>query len=181
MEKYMDIEMRAIAGASAPVVATQIVRGLHHYLAHNDAQIALGLPGARTGAKRRVGNVVRLFCESTDNLNGVADALEQSRLLRDYIAIKRIKTVPESVEQWVAYTRYRYPVKWKTKKRSEQAHLLDELPVIFARSAKNAEQRFSLIVKPLHRSTKPDDTVHGRLNGYGLSNSSAPVWLPVIE
>ncbi|UQG58976.1 type I-F CRISPR-associated endoribonuclease Cas6/Csy4 [Marinobacter sp. M3C] len=179
MQKYMDIDIRVVAGALVPVVASQVVKVVHHFMANSDTEIALALPLMKTGEYRQVGERIRLYAKDRPELDELADMLEGNSSVKDHIAVKRIKSCPENPECWVAYTRHRHPRKSDAKWRAEVSDKLTQMPVIYVRSIKQPDLRFGLGVVRFtsdHRSDSP-----GKLNGYGLSSRAAPYWLPEVS
>ena len=177
---YMDVHIKdASAGAFVPGVFSQLIRVLHQFLADNPQAAALALPEARSGNRRRLGSVARLFAETSDTLGLLADSLEAHSLCSEHIIVSRIKSVPGHVDQWVTYKRWRFPSKRKTIKRAAAFDIAEKMPLLAVRSSSNPGQPFTVGVAIDVYEQKPEQS-SGQLNGYGLSRMCSPVWLPVL-
>jgi CRISPR-associated endoribonuclease Cas6/Csy4 subtype I-F len=170
-------------------LAKEVIKSLHQHLADHPGTVAAAFPKARSGDKRSVGNVIRLFSDDSAALDTLADRIESRKALRDLISVGRTREVPGDPKSWVAYTRFRLPSRKRQKKdtdqyferrcrlRAEKAAMLDKLPSIFMRSSTNMDNEYGLGIEVMV-SGSPDLSVTGQLNGYGLSSRSQPVWLP---
>jgi CRISPR-associated endoribonuclease Cas6/Csy4 subtype I-F len=191
MNHYFSVRLIGGAGHGPQHLVPKLVETLHDVLVNSTDQIALALPRAKEGEKPKLGNVVQFFSNDKDALEQLADRIDDRSELADLIAVERIKSVPEPVSRWAAYTRYRLPSRKKGKKdhdefyarkmkeRAEKASEMQQLPVIFMASKSNDGGRFGMGVKAMHAETGPSET--GKLNGYGLSSRSNPVWVPVLQ
>lgn len=170
-------------------LAEELVKMLHAYLQENPESIAIALPRAQSGDDRRLGNVMRFFSDNPAPLEDLCGLVDARRSISELVVIGRVRDVPDNPGSWVAYTRFRIPSRKRQKKdtdtyyerrcrnRAEKAVKAQEIPSVFVTSSKNRDQEFALGIEIMH-SANPDRSMVGKLNGYGLSSVSSPVWLP---
>ena len=143
---------------------------------------AIALPGMRVGQGCHPGNLLRVFCQSREAADAIADVLEQSKFMRDYAHLGRVRQVSgEFSGPWVEYRRYRIPNRGSrmTEARARRLAHGDSLPFIHVASSSNG-QVFSIRVQPIEHAAPPQTTHAWQPDGYGLSLPSRPFALPLI-
>jgi len=191
MKNYIDVALLGGAGLTAWHLAAEMVRILHDHLHDNPGSVAIAFPKAKSGTVRKIGNVVRFFSDDRDALDQICSEIEARKAITDLVVIGRPREAPDSPKSWVAYTRFRIPSRKRQKKdtdayyerrcqnRAQKVSRVREVPSVFMTSSKDRDNVFGLGIEIMH-SQEPDLASSGRLNGYGLSSASSPVWLPEI-
>lgn len=111
MKHYMDITLIPDAEANLGFIWQKVYQQIHLMLVENkvsehDSAIAVSFPhyGDKTFP---LGNKLRLFGQTQDALNDLNISRWLARL-EDYVHIKTIKPVPESVNQFVCFKRKQF-------------------------------------------------------------------------
>jgi len=87
-DHYFDLEVRRGTDLNVPEAMSLALRILHG----SDIVFALSLPDMKDGS---LGEKLRVFGDSVDDLERIQDRMENGPL-DDYVAIRRIKPVPEA-------------------------------------------------------------------------------------
>jgi len=186
-EHYVDIVLRGGAGVTVPVLAGKTMQVLHGVYARTPGRFATALPAMKHGEAPTPGHIVRVFSESGDDLDRLADAVEGVRNLRAFLTVARIKRVPDDTDpRMEEYRRFRIPSrKGKSPEHQEKRMRLrlrrvtesQEMPYVMLHSGSTG-QSFSMFV--LRVSPSEPGTI-GEPDSYGLSRSTVHVPLPVIQ
>ena len=114
---YVDLRILPSGGdARAPGVdprASGLVFGaVHRHMRAHPGRFALALPDGRGFMA-----VLRVFADTREELDGLAEALQDSPLVRDYAVVGYPKRVPEDFDgPWLQYRRYRIPTRRADRK-----------------------------------------------------------------
>lgn len=100
---YFDVIARPSADRPMHDAMSFIVQQAHHASRHGP--VALGFPSM--GNKPGLGDTVRVFGRDAETLNRVWDFLAENPRMDEYGVLRRPKPVPEKVERYEAYRRFR--------------------------------------------------------------------------
>lgn len=198
---YCDIGLLAGMGIEVPILASEVMAALHVAMARSPGTYALDFPQMRVAVKGRgatdfnqatPGAVIRIFAETKEAIDEIADYLEGTPRVSGYINVGRSRSVPDGFAgPYVACVRYRIPsantARQTTDARKEKQLRIREnrlntlrmLPWIGVVSASNG-QAFRLTMQRETVRSLPTDTAQGAPDGYGLSRTSSVVYLPAI-
>ena len=181
---YVDLRILPSGGdARAPGVdprACGLVFGaVHRHMRAHPGRFALALPDGRGFMA-----VLRVFADTREELDGLAEALQDSPMVRDYAVVGYPKRVPEDFDgPWLQYRRYRIPTRRADRKEGAPCRQrriafaeAQGLPYLLVHSA-STEQSFGLRVCVLEGAP---NTLPCAPDGYGLARSSAPFSLPML-
>lgn len=185
---YFDLQF---GGPASPqrlqggTATTALARGfaLIHGARSAAGNLAIALPGLRTGTGCHPGNVLRVFCLGRDAADATADQLEQHPFLRDYARTGRVRQVSETFAgPWIEYRRYRIPNRGSrlTEARARRMAHGDSLPFLHMASGSNG-QAFSIRVQPIEHAAPPQACETWQPDAYGLSLPSRPFALPLVD
>lgn len=170
----------ASASGAGVTALARLVHVLHRLFAKLDGKHALAFPEMRTGAYRHPGNIVRVFGETREQLDTLADHLETQPFVKDYAQVGRIRAVPVGLSSgFTEYRRFRTPGRSSRLQESRATRLKagDELPYLHMASDSTG-QRFSVYIEPIGHSTAPSEDCLP--DSYGLSVYERSFALPNI-
>lgn len=186
MNVYTDIRIIPHQGCGIPDIAGMLIDRLHRCFAKSTISFALAFPGWEQGEVPKLGDRLRIFCESGSDLDGILDEVEQDGRLYGFIHLGRSKSVPDDFKgNWVTFERFRIRQRNCTredlkehhaKRRLEQIGISSTLPWIRVRSQSTGQDFSISIRKQKHQSRGAP----GRANSYGLSRESNKVFLPEL-
>lgn len=156
-----------------------VFAAMHRHMRAHPGRFALALPEGRGFMA-----VLRLFADTRDDLDGLADTLQQSRLVRDYAMIGYPQRVPEDFSgDWLQYRRYRIPTRRADRNpgapcRTRRMAFAEDnaLPYLLVHSASTGQSyglRISIL--PGSPNTGPCSP-----DSYGLARRDAAFSLPVL-
>ena len=193
------LEFKILTGDSnRPSGATHDVMGLlfkfvHAIAARKGFKFGLALPQAKIGSCPTTGGIVRVFAQSREHLDALADELEPKPFIRDHVAIGRIKTIPDDyvAPGHVEHLRFRVPGKnsWIPASRAKKTDESSRYPHVRLNSSSGHEM--TLFIKPIVHRAAPQfapSVEQGGQEGqvgfspdiYGLSVSSRRFALPLL-
>jgi hypothetical protein len=186
---YCTLEVR---GAAAEGIGTMVVPVLqrammilHSVFSRSPDSYAVDFPEHRLGSVSRgprLGRAIRLFSVSRESCEQALDALDEDRVLIEYLVLGRVRSFSSEhhAGAWVSMHRFRVAPRTQPDNRladiERQNH--QSMPFLILRS-QSTGHRFSLMLdRRLHadRSDRPS----GMPNSYGLSERNNPVYLPVL-
>lgn len=181
---YFDIEIRGAASAGAgqiPAVPamTRLVHVLHGVFSTHPGKFAIALPRMKTGDIRHPGHVIRIFADTRNELDVVADALNANERVRGYASFAYSKSVPQNfVGPWYEFRRYRIPGTGSRLDKCRQFRLeaSEKLPHFRSKSASNGNQ-FVIFVDRRNGAASLDCAP----DNYGLSVPSRAFALPMVQ
>lgn len=104
------VDFEAIADPDTPghAVLSRAYRVLHGAFGGSAGKYAIAFPGARNGRSRSVGNVIRVFANSSAELYALLEKVRVHHVLRDYVRISMPQDVPVDFSGgWVSWQRIR--------------------------------------------------------------------------
>ncbi|MFM2056633.1 MAG: hypothetical protein RLY71_1018 [Pseudomonadota bacterium] len=181
---FVDLRMLPSGGDARvpgidPRAAGLVFGAVHRHMRAHPGRFALALPEGRGFMA-----VLRVFADTRDELDALAEALHAVPTVRDYAVIGYPQRVPEDFDgAWLQYRRYRIPTRRADREdgapcRARRIEFAESqrLPYLLVHSASTG-QSFGLRVcvlagTPNAQPCAPDS--------YGLARSSAPFSLPVL-
>ncbi|WP_018871529.1 MULTISPECIES: type I-F CRISPR-associated endoribonuclease Cas6/Csy4 [unclassified Thioalkalivibrio] len=190
---YISVHLRPVAGTSIWDLASAVVRQVHGHLQDAPGSVALALPGMKEGSPPHPGRVFQVFSDESLDLGAVMGRINGLRSMSDMLHVDRsIHAVPEGIEEWAAFTRFRVPNRGRrardtdacfanrSRARAEAVAEAEQLPTIPWRTARDKGGSFGLSIRRM--PAEPGVPLEqGALNGYGLSSAAHPFWLPVLR
>jgi hypothetical protein len=175
-----EVTSRGPSGTAIEVMG-RILRVIHGAAAKANITFASAFPEARTGdIKHHPGTTIRIFAGSRDDADVLADAVEASSLLMDYVSLGRVKAVPAGIETSVSYPYFRIGSAASSarnpERRFRRLQAGDRLP--YLKMGSSSGEQFSLRFDVVRQEGAASEEVFP--NGYGLSVSSKPFSLPDI-
>ncbi|XOZ34849.1 type I-F CRISPR-associated endoribonuclease Cas6/Csy4 [Halomonadaceae bacterium KBTZ08] len=197
MRHYIEATMNGDPALWSGRIVPGLVQVVHHQR-HHGHDIALAFPDMELGKAlerdgveqpRKIGHRVRFWAEpaTLEDLAGALDNhLARVGISGESVTINMDLEVPETITEWVAYTRFRIPSRQRNRnenpgyrenrmrKRADMLARQRLIPFLDMESSKG--QRFGLGIEPVYASEPPQ--TQGQLNGYGISTKATPYWLP---
>lgn len=202
---YFNVSVTAKAFQGGPagvsiLALSKAVHVVHGVAANGKFEFASAFPNARTDiVKHHPGTVLRIFTQTREQCEVIADGIEASEALAGYLQVGRIRAVPPELPQSVEYRLFRMGsrkaynatqgkigksgIAWKEPTRvpagerwSNRLKAAESLPYLRMRSSTGNE--FSIRFTP--------EVVDGLCseecspNGYGFSTATKPFRLPLI-
>lgn len=161
------------------------------------------LPAGENMVARTIGRVVRVFGDP-DDLVALHDLTSKEWVTdlslspfglkaSEAASLGTVRPMPEEIQLWIAYTRFRVPPRKRSgrekamspeyqalrlKHRAEMLSLSYRIPSISVATRKEKGGHQAIIgIKPVPLRDDPSNS-QGKLNGYGLSSKTQPVYLP---
>lgn len=197
MRHFIETAMNGNPAYWSGQVVPGLVQVVHHQR-HHGYDIALAFPDMEVGKAlerdgveqpRKIGSRVRFWAEpaTLEHLAGALDHhLSREGVGGDTVTINMDLEAPDTITEWVAYTRFRIPTRqrnrhenpgYRENRMRKRAEMLARQRLIpFLDMASSKGQRFGLGIEPVHTSQPPE--TQGQLNGYGISTKATPYWLP---
>jgi len=182
---YADIILYRRDAITIPVIASKVIQQLHSFFVERPNAYAIALPKMRRGDSPKIGDVIRVFAGSRDEVDAAMDRMESVDDLKPYIMTGRVKQVPDEHHGlWVQYTRLRIPSrkarnpKYQEFQSSLRANRLSNDLPYFAVSSNTSHNDFFLFVDQVNHEMRLSEV--GETDSYGLSKKSMPVVLPHI-
>lgn len=184
---YTDIKLKGAAGIGARTTASMLMALVHHHLTKRPGTIAMAFPEAVVGNNPGPGKHIRVFSESDEQLEYFLDELEKSPVLALIQGVIRIRPVPINITKLVSYPRFVIGSRKRGKKdhdeyyarrlqrRNERLAESFFLPSLLVSKSASTGQTYPVCFECHYSETA---TEQGQINGYGLSQSASPVWLP---
>ena len=168
------------------VVVREPIYGVRRVLATLHAQcrqtgrpFSIDLPALRAGCgtARRLGNIVRIFCDSREDADFFAKSLESDIRLRELARVRRVNALDFNTHDgnWIVLRRLRVSKRREPKNRRRDIDLGQRLPFIMTRSKTNGHAYTLTFLRQAAPKRRMDGDGHP--NSYGLSGEH-PVELP---
>jgi len=156
---------------------SRIVAIIHAHFAASETQFALALPQMLAGDFKKLGNMVRVFCEREDPLYLLKNSLSEHDWSKSAVRASAVTAVPEKHPfGWVSYHRVRAPKRGKMQPEAffERLNHLKTVPSFSLRSLSSGQKFFLAIEEKRHGS----GSFKANPNGYGLSHGNEVIALP---
>lgn len=161
---YVDFE--AIGGEDVPqyAVLSKAYHVLHGAFGGSEGKYAVAFSGAKQGKSRSVGNVIRVFADSSAELYALLEKVRGHHVMRDYARVSMPQDVPDDFSgEWMSWQRIRVQKKEginreATIKRANESPFFD----VMSSSGKS----FPLRISKTKANPQLDDFTP---NSYGLS------------
>ena len=89
-------------------VLSKAYRVLHGAFGGSGGKYAVAFPGAKEGKSRSVGNVIRVFADSSAELYSLLEKVRGHHVMRDYARVTMPQDVPEDFSgEWMSWQRIR--------------------------------------------------------------------------
>lgn len=181
---YMNLRVATEATSRGPsgtaiFVMAKLLHAVHGIAKRNGITFASAFPQMRTGDRAHPGTVLRVFTDSRDACDAIAQALEANTMLSGYVLMGRVRPVPEGIQRSVSYQRFRITGKGGKDPETRLRRLAagNKLPYLVLDSAQT-RQRFSLRFAHVSANSAPSELCEP--DNYGLSVSTRPFSLPDI-
>lgn len=154
-----------------------VIKKVHH-LNKNDKNIVLSFPNYKEGEEKSLGNIVRLFSKSEEDLSYALEDIKQTWNLSNLrlSAIKEFKINEKTV--FYEFVKFQVPrsnaknPSLKIGYREERKAKADNYPYVLMGSS-STQQKYSLIIQ-----RKECELFQGKVNSYGLSSAADKVSVP---
>ena len=152
-----------------------IIKKVHH-LNKNGNMLALTFPKYKDGENKTLGNIVRLFAKSENELlTTIEDIKKTWHLLHLKVSsVKEFKITNKTV--FYEFVKFQVPRKnnksLKVGYREERKVQADNYPYIVIDSS-SSQQKYSLIIQ-----RRESELLQGKVNSYGLSSATEKVSIP---
>jgi hypothetical protein len=149
---------------------------VHAHFANSEQEFAIALPQYLAGDFKKLGHVLRVFCESRAALNALAGVISRHAWPNVGTRASGVFETPKSHPfGWVSFHRVRAPQRGKMKPELffQRVEALKKLPSFPLRSASTGQSFFLAIEKRVHGAESS-----GAPSGYGLSHGDEVIALP---
>lgn len=162
---YVDFEAIG-GGADMPqhAILSKAYRVLHGAFGGSGSKYAIAFPRAREGKSRSVGNVIRVFSDSSAELYALLEKVRGHHVMRDYARVSMPQDVPDDFSgEWMSWQRIRVQKKdginrIATIKRASESPYFEVLS--------SSENSFPLRIQKVKANPQLKDFTP---NSYGLS------------
>lgn len=173
---YFNVSLRGLSrdgfGSACVVGMTQVFSAVHPYFRQSPGVFAIDLPGLRaqqasSTRSRGLGDVLRVFSRSREEIDRLAESLSEQDRLRDLCLIGRTQLVdPDRFEGgWITLKRFRVAPRSQPNNRLRDLEAGDRLPFVRTRSKTNGQAyTLTFVREPVKTKT------WGVPNSYGLSS-----------
>ncbi len=184
---YLDLKAIPQEEMTEDLIISELMMAIHHLLISSGLKGNIGVGFPNYNLNKRLGGIIRLFA-STEVLQQFDHYIRQDHLIRDYALVTPIKRVPDNVDDYVMFSRWRPKTISKSQvKRYQKRHpeewsnavceyVLSErslpfgIPHFKAKSSSTG-QAFTIWVK--RHSWDKHNQRHGVFDSYGLSKTAA--------
>lgn len=187
---YFDVRVASTAAHMGPGGITMDVMARALLVIHGAAAnaetsegekiaFASAFPRAKVGEFANPGDLIRVFVGEHEDADALAEAIETHPRISEYLAVGRVKKVPQNIESSICYARFRIATRAHStpERRIKRLKQGDALPYLKV-SSRSTNQAFSLRFdikrrpEPASAEIEPDS--------YGLSVAEREFWLPEI-
>jgi len=145
-------------------VLSKAYRVLHGAFGGSGGKYAVAFPGAKEGKSRSVGNVIRVFADSSAELYSLLEKVRGHHVMRDYARVTMPQDVPEDFSgEWMSWQRIRVQKK-EGVNRVATIKRANESPYFEVMSS--SENSFPLRIHKVKADPQLEDFTP---NSYGLS------------
>ncbi len=180
---YVDLRIhpwffQAHQGQTPPVVAWvgRALGILHGAFSESEKAFPIAFPEYLVESTRQLGRTIRVFGATAEELESLVRSFRGHSWVQENVVVAEVKPVPAKVKYWAVFSRER----WPHRRRSAEAYRalcerVERLPSVRMVSKSNGNPFVLAIAKS---SAAWDKEVLGQLDGFGLSQKTAPVPVP---
>lgn len=169
---------QAHQGKMPPVVAWvgRTLGILHGAFSEAEKAMPVAFPEYLVEATRQLGRTLRVFGATEQELEGLVRSVRSHGWVQENVVVTEVKPVPSKVDYWAVFSRER----WPNRRRSAEAYRslcerVERLPSVRMVSKSNGNPFVLAIAKS---RVAGDKDVQAQLDGFGLSQKSAPMPVP---
>lgn len=152
----------------------KIMRILHGIMSNHEGKYAIALPRSRHGESRSLGDTIRVFANSSEDLYRLFDAVDDKILFDRHVKIDLPKPVPiDFGGTWHTWKRARIQ-RHDGANRVKTVDRAKSSPYMTVRSTRNS-QEFQL---RFHKEPAERQTIDFTPNSFGLASNESPFSLP---
>ncbi len=184
---YLDIKAIPQEEMTEDLIIGELMTAIHKLLVFSEMKGKVGVGFPNYNLNKRLGGIIRLFA-STEVLQKFEQHIRQDSLIRDYSLVTAIKRIPDKVDDYVLFSRWRpqtisksqvkryqkrHPEKWN-QAVCDQVLAERDLPFgipHFRTTSSSTGETFTIWVK--RHSWSKENNRYGLFDSYGLSNVAA--------